>query len=97
MVQALGPDHQLCQPIDPELESDPALALDPDRQLCQPIVRERDWQRGLESERELPIGLETRSQASELVTRVHGFQIREPEFRIAWQIARKHLKTDRAI
>ena len=92
MVQALDPDHRLCQAIVPGL----GPASDPDHQLFQPLVPGLDWQQVLELERGSPIGPETRFQGSEVVTRDHGFPIRALEFRIAWQIARKHSKTDEA-
>ena len=74
----------------------PGPASDLDHRLCPPPVLGRDWQRVLESERELPIALETLCQAWEAETWDHDFQIRGLEFRIAWQIGRRLLKTDGA-
>lgn len=96
MDLALGPGHRLCPPLDLEQALVPARALDPGHRPFRLLVQGLDWQRVLEWEQGLQIGQETLCQASEAETWNHDFQIRVPEFRIVWQIARRLLKTGEA-
>jgi hypothetical protein len=93
-VQVSDPDHQLCLPHVRELALDQGQESDPDHRRCLPLVLALDWLLVLESERESPVGRETRFRASEVVTQDQDYPIKVLEFRIARQIAHRLLKID---